>query len=210
MQQKDQIQLFNEWAARYDRTIKGCRGYPFAGYEQVHEQIVRDAGVHSGTEVLDLGVGTGNLAVRFAALGCAVWGVDFSVEMLAKAREKVPQATLIEADLLGDWPEELDRRFGVVVAAYVLHQFTLEKKIDLLHRLFRDYLGEDGRIIAGDIAFPTVEAREKAHRKWADMWDESEFYWAADETAVACKGSGLMMRYQQISNCGGVFVFERD
>ena len=209
MQQKGRIQLFDEWAAGYDQAIEDGRGYPFAGYEQVHEQIVSDAGVQSGMPVLELGVGTGNLAARFAALGCPVWGIDFSAEMLAKAREKLPQAALIKADLLGDWPEELDRRFDCIVAAYVLHEFDLDRKIELLHQLVRDHLAGDGRIVIGDIAFPTAEAREQAHRKWADRWDESEFYWAADETAVACEGSNLLMRYQQISSCGGVFVIER-
>ena len=52
------MQLFDEWAAGYDRAIRDSRGYPFAGYERVHEQIVRDASVHTGTKVLDLGVGT--------------------------------------------------------------------------------------------------------------------------------------------------------
>jgi len=34
-----------------------------------------------------LGISTSNLARRFLALGCELWGVDFSLAMLAKARE---------------------------------------------------------------------------------------------------------------------------
>jgi hypothetical protein len=62
--------------------------------------------------------------------------------------------------------------------------------------------------VVGDIGFPTSAARDQARRKWADSWDEEEYYWAADEAAVACESAGLQVTYKQISSCGGVFVVE--
>ena len=43
---------------------------------------------------------------------------------------------------------------------------------------------------------------------WADLWDEEEYYWAADEAADACESAGLQVTYKQVSSCGGVFVME--
>ncbi len=208
MNYQHRIRLFDDWAEHYDDSIQDDGSFPFDGYEQVLDEITRAAAAQSGMKVLDLGVGTGNLAARFWALGCDLWGLDFSARMLAQAREKLPHAVLVQADLLGDWPAELERRFDRIVAAYVLHEFDLPTKVDLLRRLAKGHLAPDGRIVVGDIAFATTAVREQAHSQWADGWDEGEYYWAADETADVCARAGLQVTYKQVSSCGGVFVIE--
>jgi cyclopropane fatty-acyl-phospholipid synthase-like methyltransferase len=200
-------QLFDEWAISYDASVGG-EDFPFIGYAQLLDTIVRLAGVGPGMSVLDLGTGTGNLAARFAALGCEVWGTDFSAAMLAKARAKLPRMKLVQADLSGEWPDALARRFDRIVSAYVLHHFDLAGKVDLLTRLAHNHLAAGGRLGIGDVAFRDGEARAQAHARWAQSWDESEFYWAADETRDACAAAGLRAAYTQVSSCGGVFVVE--
>ena len=184
MSHDDRSQLFDDWAGHYERSVRSTSSFPFDGYEQVLDEIVRLAAVQSHMSVLDLGIGTGNLAKRFVALGCAVCGMDFSPKMLAEARVKLPQVRLIEVDLLGDWPVSLDHRFDRIVSA-----------------CFNDW-----HMIIGDISFPTVQAREEAHQRWLRIWDEQEHYWAADEATTACEKAGLHLRYTQVSSCGGTFV----
>jgi putative AdoMet-dependent methyltransferase len=75
--ERDRSQLFDGWAERYDRSVQSATGL-FEGYERVLDQVVWAAGACSGMRVLDLGVGTGNLARRFVALGCEVWGIAAS------------------------------------------------------------------------------------------------------------------------------------
>ena len=76
------VDLFDRWSETYDRSVLDESGV-HDGYDDVLETVVRAAGARPGMRVLDLGIGTGNLAWRFVALGCAVWGVDFSPAMLA-------------------------------------------------------------------------------------------------------------------------------
>jgi hypothetical protein len=52
-----------------------------------------------------------------------------------------------------------------------------------------------------------VAARTEAAERWADGWDEDEHYWAADEALVVVEEAGLHGVYEQVSSCGGVFVF---
>lgn len=208
MSKNKRVQIFDDWANRYDQSLAGNQDFPFNGYEQVLDEITRLASAKSGMQVLDLGIGTGNLAQRFDRLGCELWGMDFSGEMLALTQEKLPRAALVRGDLLGGWPEELNRRFDRIVSAYVLHEFALPDKVRLLQRLATSHLTAGGCLVIGDVAFPTAMVREQAHQKWAGVWDEEEHYWAADETAAACQDAGLRLAYQQVSSCGGVFVFE--
>jgi len=201
------LQLFDNWAADYDTSIASDKhSFPFDGYERVLDEIVRQAGIEQGMSVLDLGTGTGRLAAHFAALGRRIWATDFSAAMLEQARARLPGATLVQADLLGAWPAGLERRFDRIVSAYVLHEFDLAAKVRLLRNLVEEHVAEAGRVVIGDVAFPTVSAREAAQRRWADCWDDDEHYWAGEEAIAVCRDAGLEATYTQVSSCGGVLV----
>ena len=211
---KNRLELFDAWAADYDADITSEEGFPFAGYERVLERVVQRtvsqpvppqaALSQSPVRVLDLGTGTGALASRLAALHAEVWGLDFSSQMLLKARENVPDATFLQADLLSDWPPL--SRFDRVVSSYVLHEFDLEAKVSILARCAQ-HLKADGKIVIADIAFPNIDILEAARERWRDVWDEGEHYWAADEALAACEGAGFTGSFEQVSLCGGVFTF---
>lgn len=196
---------FDEWAESYDQSVRGRDDFPFLGYDAALEGVVAAAASKPPCSVLDLGIGTGNLAKRFAELGCDVWGLDFSSRMLARAARKVPGAHLAEADLLGEWPAAFNRRFDVIVSAYAFHHFNLGKKTDLLRRLIRDHCEPGGRIVIADIAFRTAEALVRARGKWHDVWDE-EHFWIAEEAVPACEAEGLLIRYEQVSEVAGIYV----
>lgn len=205
MSENPRLPIFERWAERYDQSVQTDKGI-FAGYEQILDEIVRSADAQASMRVLELGIGTGNLAQRFVALGCAVWGVDFSPAMLAIAREKAPQARLLQMDLTGEWLPILQQRFDRIVANFVLHEFDLPTKIAMLERLARQHLVADGLIVIGDIAFPTAETRRLSG---ADTWDEDEYYWAVDETEAACAETDLHITFQQVNWCTGIFVVRR-
>lgn len=204
MSDPERAGIFDRWAERYDRSVQSDTGL-HEGYGQVLDLVVRSADARPGMRVLDLGIGTGNLAQRFLALGCEVWGTDFSPAMLAKARAKLPQVKLLQMDLLVDrWPEDLAReRFDRIVSTYVFHEFDLATKVGLMACLARDQLAPRGHLVIGDVSFPNRRALEEAG---ADHWDEDEEYWAADEAITACAAAGLEATYTQVSRCGGVFV----
>lgn len=202
MTENPRLAIFDRWAVRYDQSVRTDDGI-FAAYDDVLDALVEVAPLKPALRVLELGVGTGNLARRLVARGCDVWGTDFSPAMLAIARDKVPEATLLQMDLTAEWPAALRPRFDRVVAAFVLHEFPLPAKVELLQRLFAESLTDEGFVVIGDIAFATADARRQSG---AESWDEDEYYWAADETAAACAGAGLDVTFRPISWCTGIFV----
>jgi len=206
MNQLNRSQLFDNWAKNYDNSITSDKDdFPFAGYERILEQVVSLADVKPNMRILDLGIGTGNLAERFINKGCNVYGLDFSTEMLAQTQAKLPQVNLVQANLLGDWTKELQTPFDRVVSAYVFHEFDLETKIRLLQQISSYCLSTSGFILVADIAFPDIVIRTAASQHW--QWDEDEYYWAADEAITTCEQVGLQVAYEQISSCGGIFTF---
>ncbi len=204
----DRKELFDVWAMKYDTSVDDAT-FPFTGYEKVLDEAIAQAELWDGARALDVGTGTGNLAARLLAGGCGeVWGADFSEEMLTRARQKAPEAHFVRANLLEAWPDELPEQFDRIVSAYVFHEFDLETKLRLIGEL-NARLKPRGRLVIADIAFTTAEDREAAHRRWAGLWNEDEYYWAADEAIAALANAGIGARYVQVSICGGVFVIHR-
>ena len=122
-------------------------------------------------------------------------------------RAKAPQARFIQADLLGEWPAELEQaRFDRIVSTYLFHEFKLAVKVHLLQCLAR-LLNPGGFIVIGDIALPDAPARAAAMARWPDEWDEDEEFWAASEDLPVLAGVGLLGTFTQVSNCASVFVF---
>jgi putative AdoMet-dependent methyltransferase len=194
---------FDEWADSYDREVELSAGFPFEGYAQVLEEIVRLSAVRAGMRVLDLGTGTGNLGLKFADRGCLIWGTDFSEDMLARAQVKLPEAKLLTWDLRSGWPPELDLTFDRIISAYVFHHFPLPQKVMLLNELCK-HLSPSGRITIGDISFQDEEHKGQIKMRFADTWDEEE-YWIAAQALPAITQSGLEVSYLQVSSCAGIY-----
>lgn len=196
---------FDPWAATYDEDVVAQSTFPFAGYEQALRTVVELAAPTSGMTVLDVGTGTGNLAVRFAQRGCELWCSDFSEAMLAKARVKLPQAHFVLHDLRGALPAELGGRFDRIVSAYVFHHFDLKRKVELCKELAGAHLEPAGRLVIADLSFPDKPAMESFARSVGDLWEE-EPYWLADQALAALSGAGLKTQYKQVSGCAGVYA----
>ncbi len=200
-------ELFDAWAADYDYYIKSASdSFPFRGYDDVLNRIVELAHPEPGSRILDVGIGTGNLAQRFLEFDCEIWGIDYSSRMLEEAKKKVPSAHLLQVDVESEWPSELIGGFDIVVSAYTLHHLNLERKITAIKRMADGLLRERGNIIVGDVSFPTFSARAKAREQLTSVWDDYEYYWAADEFKTMMWGHGLYVAYEQISEFGGVYV----
>jgi demethylmenaquinone methyltransferase/2-methoxy-6-polyprenyl-1,4-benzoquinol methylase len=86
--------LFDRIATPYDRLN---RRISLGRDERWREMLVAESGAAPGYSVVDLGTGTGELAIRFAEVVGSegrVTGVDLSANMLAVAEEKVKHARL--------------------------------------------------------------------------------------------------------------------
>jgi cyclopropane fatty-acyl-phospholipid synthase-like methyltransferase len=197
---------FDAWAASYDRSIHSNSGFPFEGYSDVLQKIVNMAEVQPGSSVLDLGIGTGNLALLFANQGCEVWGLDFSAKMLELAQAKLPTATLGQVDIRTEWPLAFQRRFNCIVSAYTFHHFPPEEKVRLVQHLLTDHLAPGGRLVIGDIAFRNAAEEDAMRRKLGPEW-EPEYYWLADEAILSFDQAGILARFTKISACAGIFHF---
>jgi ubiquinone/menaquinone biosynthesis C-methylase UbiE/ferredoxin len=118
---------------------------------KIKEHIVTNF-VRSGMVILDVGCGTGDLAVRAARAGACVTGVDISEGMLAVARERVKKnglenkvvlhhAGIVEIDSLFD-----KKSFDLITSTLVMSELYAEEREWALKELFR-ILKPDGKLL---------------------------------------------------------------
>lgn len=107
--------LFDDFADRFELTLVERLGYAVPA--RLAAQLRRN-GADAADSVLDLGCGTGLMAVELARPGRLIDGVDLSPRMLDHARAKGLYRDLQAAEI-GDYLREANTRWDLVVAADV-------------------------------------------------------------------------------------------
>lgn len=204
-------QGFNLWADNYDQTVKVSEDnneYPFAGYKQILNHIYNEVMQKSSSNVLDIGFGTAVLTSQLYERGHSIDGLDFSDEMITIAKEKMPNARLLEWDIKKGLPSQIsENRYDSIVSTYTLHHLNDEEKIEFINRLL-PLLKEGGKIYIGDVVFQNREDLNRCRQENLHHWDDDEFYFVFNEFESDL-GNSCHVLFQPFSHCGGVITISR-
>ena len=147
--------MYDAWADVYDGV------YAYVNHDLPY--YVREA-LRDGGPVLELGCGTGRVAVALARAGVDLVGVDFSPRMLEAARRNLDAAgaldgsvTLVEADMRDFEPSEVGGPFALVLIPFrgFLSLLTVPDQVSTLLNIKR-HLAPDGELII-DLFVPDPE-----------------------------------------------------
>jgi ubiquinone/menaquinone biosynthesis C-methylase UbiE len=156
--------LVIHWAARYDLLawlLTGGRERAF------RERLIELAAVEPGDSVLDIGCGTGTLAIvstRHVGPTGSVYGIDASPQMIARATQKARKAgapavfQLAAAERL-PFP---DARFDVVLSTLMFHHLPRNTRKQCTTEI-RRVLKRQGRVLVVDFGKPQARHGLLAH-----------------------------------------------
>lgn len=169
-------QLFDEKAGRYDEWYQTPEGVVVDRIEK--EAVLGYLKPRAGMKLLDIGCGTGNYSLFLARLGLNVTGVDISLPMLERARDKAGREGLkvefIQADAgLLPFPGET---FDAVISVTAM-EFLPDLRAALLEA-FR-VLKPGGRLVVGLVGRDSAWFRyydEKARRDSDSVFRAARFH----------------------------------
>jgi len=199
---------FDLWANGYDKSVnlsEKNNEYPFAGYKDVLNYIYNQVRGKAGANVLDIGFGTGVLTTKLYNDGYSITGVDFSSNMIGIAKQKMPQATLINCDFSKGLPDDINNQtFDFIISTYAIHHLSQKEKINFIKSL-STLINKTGKILLGDVSFQTIKELEKCKDKYNKYWDNDEFYFTVEEIKKDLNDEYLC-NYNPISHCAGVLT----
>jgi len=162
----------------------------------------RDLAAGARGPVLDLGAGTGRVAVDLSASGHEILALDADPELLAALAERAPQVTTVTADAR-DF--ELKTAFGLVIAPMQLVQILGGRKgrSAMLERVHRQLL--PGGTFAAALAEPREALPgEEAEPPLPDMRESDGWVYSSQPVSVEERdGHVIVTRRRQSVAPGG-------
>ena len=174
----------------YDRLGPGYDAWCRSVLEDIPFYV--DLAVRSGGPVLELGVGSGRVAVPTALAGVRVVGVDSSPAMLELARRRAKphdvDLRLLEADMRA-LPDLGTFALVTIPFRALLHLSSDEERRGLLTAV-RDRL-EPGGMLAFDVFHPDAEDIAETHDRWLErepgIWERATWDAAARELELSVR-----------------------
>jgi demethylmenaquinone methyltransferase / 2-methoxy-6-polyprenyl-1,4-benzoquinol methylase len=152
--------MFDRIARVYDRM----NSVMTAGmHHRWRERAADLARVGPGSRALDVGTGTGDLAIELGRRGAAVTGLDFAPAMLEVARRKAPDIAFERGDALA-LPHG-DGEFDAVTVGFGARNFSdLDRGLREMARVTR----AGGRVVVLEITTPQRAPLSWFFRLWFD------------------------------------------
>lgn len=203
---------FNSWASTYDKAVAkniGTLGM-YKNYNKILDEVFTAVTSFDkeDPDILEIGVGTGNLANRFFKAGHNIVGIDQSREMLNVAKEKNPKLKVRLGEFL-KIPYD-NKTFDIIVSTYAFHHLDNKEKIIAISELIR-VLKDNGKIVIGDLMFENEEAKDGlfANLTKDQICEiEDEYYSNIDFLQEEFKKYNKTLKYTQVDYIN--FIIEVD
>lgn len=157
------MKILESQPRRYDRGISWLS---FGQLGKIQRRLVEENGLR-GFQVLEIGVGTGTMALLAADVGAHITGFDVSGAMLDIAREKIRNAgrenavELLELGVSG-MDRFADESFDLVMSTLVFSELSHDERKYALHHAFR-VLKPGGHLAVADEVRPGSVAKRFLH-----------------------------------------------
>nr|WP_255639815.1 class I SAM-dependent methyltransferase [Aquibacillus saliphilus] len=206
------IDLFDKWAISYDEAVTGKDPEYRAVFEN-YDTILTEVTNHAEGNVLEFGVGTGNLSQKLLDAGHHVIGIEPSVAMRDAAKAKHPNLIVKDGDFLA-FPQ-LDMPIFTIVSTFAFHHLTDEEK-DKAIKAFSVLLPSNGKIVFADTAYENKETKERIFNKAKEqgyndlLYDlTTEYYPMIDTLRTLFEKNGFYVTFKQMNDFAWLIVAER-
>ncbi|RYG71656.1 class I SAM-dependent methyltransferase [Lentibacillus lipolyticus] len=197
------LEVFDEWADTYDESVAGANqqyAAVFEKYETVLDEVVK----YSSGNILEFGVGTGNLTKKLIESGFWVTGIEPSAAMRKKASGKLPSLSILEGDFI-HFPNP-SVPVHTIVSSFAFHHLTdIEKEHAV--KQYTTILQPMGRIVFADTVFENDQHKlnminKAKEQKFMDLAAdlEREYYTTLPEMKRIFVTNGFHVSFKQMND----------
>lgn len=177
---------YNEWSAIYDSNVNRTR--------DLEADVTRQrlAGRRFAS-IIEIGCGTGKNTVFLAEIGASVLALDFSEQMLAKARSKVsaPHVRFEQADVTKPWRAADDSADLVTCSLVLEHVESLDAAFAEAARVLRP----GGWLLVNELhPFRQYGGTKARFERGAEIVEVDVFLHHVSDFTTAAERSGLRLR----------------
>ena len=136
-------EAYNLWANQYDTNENKTRDLEALSLRETLSQMYFN-------HALELGCGTGKNTEWLVERVNTLTAVDFSTEMLAKAKDKIssPKVNFVQADLNGSWDFSGNEKYDLIIFSLVLEH--IENLSSIFEKL-ENGIAENGYVYIGEL-----------------------------------------------------------
>jgi putative AdoMet-dependent methyltransferase len=203
------VDIFEDWAEDYDHTVSGQDPEykaVFQDYDNILEKVTKSS---VGT-ILEFGVGTGNLMKKLLSNNHRVIGIEPSEAMREIAKEKLPDAIILDGDFL-NFPKPTIE-VNTIVSTYAFHHLTdAEKEIAIKN--FAGLLPKGGRVVFADTMFTSTKAKQRkiqdAEKKGFHLLAEDlrrEYYPTIETVEEIFVENNFIVSFQQMNEFAWLII----
>jgi ubiquinone/menaquinone biosynthesis C-methylase UbiE len=206
---EEKKRLFDEWPEAYDRWFATPSGALVKKYEG--ELLLDLLKPQPGEIILDAGCGTGVFTLDFLSRGAKVIGLDISLPMLRRSREKAGEYSL--PSVLGDMLNLpfSEGSFDKVISVTALE--FIEDGAAAIRELFR-VVQKGGCIVVATLnSLSPWAARRKAEAKQKESIFEKVVFRSPDELRSLAPVDGVIrtaIHFQKVDDPGMADTVERE
>ncbi len=136
-------EAYNQWSKTYDDVVNKTRDLEGKALREILASI-------NFENVLEIGCGTGKNSIWLVEKAKYVTSVDLSVEMLAKAKDKITSKNInfVQADITENWFFANKNQFDLIGFSLVLEHI---EDLKLIFEKVKQYLKPGGFLYIGEL-----------------------------------------------------------
>ncbi len=136
-------EAYNQWSKTYDDVVNKTRDLEGKALREILASI-------NFENVLEIGCGTGKNSIWLVEKAKYVTSVDLSVEMLAKAKDKITSKNInfVQADITENWFFANENQFDLIGFSLVLEHI---EDLKLIFEKVKQYLKPGGFLYIGEL-----------------------------------------------------------
>lgn len=197
-------ELFEMWADSYDMTVTG-HDEEYKAVFQNYDDILKLVAEKSVGNVLEFGVGTGNLTKALLEKGHLVFGIEPSASMREIAASKLgSEVPISDGDFIQfKMPNE---KIDTIVSSYAFHHLTDYEKANAF-AIYSKFLQKGGKIVFADTIFEDEmaykkmieDAKKKGYSNLANDL-QSEYYTTKAVLSEILEKNGFIVKFTRCND----------